>query len=275
MSKFELPMDLSGALTSNKVVNEKHIVAADTTALFVTLKGNYFKDSLVVRDSQGQVLSYINDFSEYVIDQEMTRMAGQVICSGVVIKLENPAGSYFIDYQAIGGEGSVTPELYRALLEELAVTKNKVINFNDLKIPATFKPGPHTHNLLHLSENQLLHMAFKELTKAMQGIHTTGLSGNELSRNMTNITSMIMSLRNSVNRLSTGDTVDLTQIAEFTDLVDLVNTISLSLTNITEQMARIETKVDQDHDSMITFFQELTGAYTTAESTLNVTPFTG
>lgn len=273
MSIFELEFDPKIENQANKVFNEPHVVEADKTALFVTLKGNYFLDTLVVKNSLGVELTYPDDYSEYVIDQEMTRVCDGIVAAGVVIKLPSPAGNYTIDAHMVGGQGGVTPALYNALLVQIAASSSSAINFNDLNLPANFIPGPHTHSLLHMSENQLLQQKVTDLISAFNGIHTTGLAGNELSRTQKHITNMIISLRNSINRLSAGGGTDLSQSVEFNDLVTAVDEIALSITTVTEQMNRIETKVDQDHDTNVLFMKDMTTMFTNAETNLSVTPY--
>lgn len=145
---LHLPLDLSGLAATNKVVAELHTVAATGTRAFVTTRGPFYTHRLVVRNkTSGQELVPDVDWRPVHMFLEASLRAGQEICSVILILPSCPATEIEIDYQAIGGEYSVSISSIEQMLESLDLD-NRTVNWGDLiGAPEYFPPSAHLHDI--------------------------------------------------------------------------------------------------------------------------------
>jgi len=145
---IQLPLDLSGVAATNKVVTERHTVAATGNRAFVTTRGPFYTRGMIVRNrSTGAVLAPDVDYRPVHLFIEASLRAGQEICSVVLILPACRATEIEIDYQAVGGEYSASVTAIAQMLDGLDLD-NRTVNWGDIiGAPEYFPPTAHLHDI--------------------------------------------------------------------------------------------------------------------------------
>lgn len=165
---LQLPLDLSGTAATNKVVAELHIVAASGTRAFVTTRGPFYTPGLIVRNkTTGAELVPDVDWRPVHMFLEASLRAGQEICSVILILPTCNATEIEIDYQAIGGEYSVSVSSIEQLLDSLDLD-NRTVNWGDLiGAPEYFPPTAHLHDVGDLYGFEYLVAVLEQIRRAI------------------------------------------------------------------------------------------------------------
>lgn len=145
---IQLPLDLSGVAPTNKVVGERHTVAATGTRAFVTTRGPFYTRGMIVRNrTTGAVLAPDVDYRPVHLFIEAALRAGQEVCSVVIILPACRATDIEIDYQAIGGEYSASVSAIAQMLDGLDLD-NRTVKWGDIiGAPEYFPPTAHLHDI--------------------------------------------------------------------------------------------------------------------------------
>lgn len=137
-----LPLDLTGMLASNAVVEERTLTADNR--VIILQKGSFYVDSVVITNLISQVrLTKETDYKLVEVDAHAQRMAeGHGICRCVYIP-DKTITSVRIEYQAVGGA-------YQFQGSELANMVDAYINSADVRIvglPDQYIPTAHINHI--------------------------------------------------------------------------------------------------------------------------------
>lgn len=140
------PLDLSGTLASNRVLNEKHILVQipnRPTRVFATKFGAHYTKDLVVRDADGKKLTPGTDYvSTYHYDL-LSDMTGLEAMALVVIKRAAIKQPVYCDYNAVGGFFSPNAEELKAALDKLALDELHFAWEDIVGKPEAYPPAEH------------------------------------------------------------------------------------------------------------------------------------
>lgn len=116
---FELPLDKTGSLSSNRIKDEPHTLAEQNIRTVSPLKGIFFSDSLLIVDKEsGKELKVIQDYIITEHYHSLSQFYGKDIAGMIVIT--NPAigDDIEITYQAVGELYNVKDEVLKEFLEK-------------------------------------------------------------------------------------------------------------------------------------------------------------
>ena len=122
---FELPLDKTGSLSSNRIKDEPHTLAEQNIRTVSPLKGIFFSDSLLIVDKEsGKELKVIQDYIITEHYHSLSQFYGKDIAGMIVIT--NPAigDDIEITYQAVGELYNVKDEVLNEFLEKKLKDEN-------------------------------------------------------------------------------------------------------------------------------------------------------
>jgi hypothetical protein len=145
-----LPLDLTAAALTNKIVGEAHTVNGTVGRTIATNYGGFYTESLIVRNADTLVV--LQPGLHYVaihLNKQGSLASGKEVC-GVINFLNNYNGDVLIDYQAIGGQYSGNVDAIRQLIDSIAQDERPVTWGSILFAPDQFTPAAHLHHLKEL-----------------------------------------------------------------------------------------------------------------------------
>lgn len=114
---YKYPLDLRGDLSTNHVVNEKHVVS--TLARFIVPHaGAFYNDSLVI-SYNGETLTPKTDYFFSRIDDEATLLSGKSVSRLIRINRNIFQGEVTISYQCVGERFSTHHSTVAKLISEM------------------------------------------------------------------------------------------------------------------------------------------------------------
>jgi hypothetical protein len=137
------PLDLSASAVSNKITDEPISIASDADRVFIPTGGPFFTSTLKVYVGD-KLLTPIVDYRALDFNRDATLASRKEVCNAICIT--NPAASFKLTYQVIGGD-------YADLRTELIELINDT-TFDQLKVllwgsiidkPTVFPPDAHSH----------------------------------------------------------------------------------------------------------------------------------
>lgn len=163
---YKYPLDLRGDLSTNHVVNEKHVVGT-LSRYIVPHAGAFFNDSLVITYN-GETLVPKTDYFFSRIDDEATLLTGKAISRLIYIKRDIYQGTVTLDYQCVGERFSTHSKTVMKLISEL---KHDVrgIHWEDIiDPPDDYQPYRHLHHIHDVYGLTPIYQGFMELSKTIQ-----------------------------------------------------------------------------------------------------------
>ena len=128
---FELPLDKTGSLSSNRIKDEPHTLAEQNIRTVSPLKGIFFSDSLLIVDKEsGKELKVIQDYIITEHYHSLSQYYGKVIAGMIVITNPAVGDDIEITYQAVGELYNVKDEVLKELVDRLQEAWAK---YNDTK----------------------------------------------------------------------------------------------------------------------------------------------
>ena len=204
ISNFRYPLDPTGILASNKIVNERHVLTGSNSKHYYTIVPKlapYFADSLVVEHTapDGTVrrlalgVDYLNGY--WFIGA--SRATAKPVYGGIVILDLRLRGGLTITYQTLGGEWVLDEQGMLAVLAEYEQSPI-VIGWEQVaNPPKAFPPEPHELELQDLIGQEDLVTAVDNIANAIRnGPNGTGGGGGGTSKTVTKET---IGLGNVVN----------------------------------------------------------------------------
>lgn len=144
-SLTKLVLDPTGVSAANKIQNEQQSSFDSFSKIIVPVFGNYFGESLIMRDDQGTILTRGTDFACIEYNQTESLKYGKEIYSAIVIL--SSVSNVVIDYQALGGDNSFKRQELLDTYSGINLS-DPPINFTDIQnAPLLFKPENHLHGL--------------------------------------------------------------------------------------------------------------------------------
>lgn len=137
------PLDLTGTAASNKISGETKTITRDSDRVFIPTGGPYYTKSLRVW-AGNTLLQPIRDYKALELNRDGTVESGKEVCN--VLLITNPALSFRLEYQVIGGQyADLTNEL-ADLINATPINKLRVLTWGSiLNKPTTFPPTAHKH----------------------------------------------------------------------------------------------------------------------------------
>ena len=122
---FELPLDKTGSLSSNRIKDEPHTLAEQNIRTVSPLKGIFFSDSLLIVDKEsGKELKVIQDYIITEHYHSLSQFYGKDIAGMIVITNPAVGDDIEITYQAVGELYNVKDEVLKEFLEKKLKDEN-------------------------------------------------------------------------------------------------------------------------------------------------------
>jgi predicted transport protein len=144
-SNLMLPRDPTGSAASNLVQNEPHAIGATGVRAFPLNYGLFFRDSLVLKDANGNTLVEGTQYYPTQMDLKASLATGEEIDAVVIITDTTVTANVTATYQAYGGPNSLNAVQTQAAIVGLDIDSSAVSWSEVQNIPKTFPPGPHVH----------------------------------------------------------------------------------------------------------------------------------
>ena len=184
ISNFRYPLDPTGILASNKIINERHVLTGSNSKHYYTIVPKlapYFADSLVVGHTapDGTVrrlalgVDYLNGY--WFIGA--SRATAKPVYGGIIILDLRLRGGLTITYQTLGGEWVLDEQGMLAVLAEyeqnpIVISWEQIAN-----PPKAFPPEPHELELQDLIGQEDLVTAVDSIANAIRN-GPSGTGGN-------------------------------------------------------------------------------------------------
>lgn len=153
MSITFLPLDLSGKVAKNRIVNESHAlirVAGKNNRVFVCDHGAFYASTVTLRDATNRALVKGVDYKATYHYGNLSEMTGKDIQGLVIITNLAVVSPVRITYQAVGGPFSISVKELKALLDQLAAD-DETFSFEEIiGKPTAYVPKPHSHEYWQL-----------------------------------------------------------------------------------------------------------------------------
>lgn len=162
-------LDSTGNNPDNLVSNESHILDNRPNRVVIPHNGPFFKDSLIVLDSNNsRILTKDIEYSCVQLCKEPTLVFGLPIYSVVLITTTNVSSNVTINYQCLGGQYQID---MTNLLDSYinAVNSNTPIDWiNVLNKPEQYPPTIHNHLLMDVYGWENIVYGLERLTNAVR-----------------------------------------------------------------------------------------------------------
>ena len=95
----------------------------------------------------GSLLTAGVDYVPTMLHQDATRVSGKEVCQLIVITNQSLLGDVVLEYQAVGGEYSVSSDALDQLIEALNLDNRPVVWGEIIGLPNAFPPVDHLHHI--------------------------------------------------------------------------------------------------------------------------------
>ena len=148
-----LPLDLTGQSLVNRRTGEQHPlikVGDKVNRVCVLSHGAFYTKSLVVRDNTGRLLSPVTDFKTTYHYEQLARLTAKEVMGLIVVT--NPAvqSPLTVQYQAVGGNFSISVTELKELLEALREDNFSLKWEEIIGKPTAYVPEDHEHEYWQL-----------------------------------------------------------------------------------------------------------------------------
>lgn len=142
-----LPLDGTGASPNNKVQGEQHTLSGNRVRSIAPAYGAFFADSVVIKDMSNNV-PLVRDVDWYPgnLYEAPTSKFGAGIYGLIMIINQNVSNTITVDYQALGGEYSLSANAVSQLVNNLAIDARPVAWPDIVRKPSAYPPSPHLHS---------------------------------------------------------------------------------------------------------------------------------
>lgn len=116
---FELPLDKTGKLSSNKITNEIHVLSDQTIRAISPEKGVFYSDSMIVYDNKNR--RFLNQLSDYIFTEHyhsLSQFHGSDIAGIIIITNPMVSDTIKLEYQAVGEHYNVKDTALREFLDK-------------------------------------------------------------------------------------------------------------------------------------------------------------
>lgn len=162
------PLDRTAKAVSNRVDDEPHVVGVQYNRIVAPNAGPYYEDSMVVYDSQGNLLVKGTDWDPVSPYVEASLTLGIPVANMLVIKNKNITDVVLKTYQVPGGLYQTYTDAIIDLINSL-MQDTRVVYWKDLGgKPTAFQPTPHLHHLKDLYGYEYEILALEEILRAIQ-----------------------------------------------------------------------------------------------------------
>lgn len=116
---FELPLDKTGKLSSNRITGEQHLLTDQNIRTISPIKGIFYSESMKIRDVAGA--RDLDEKKDYIFTEHyhsLSQFHGKDIAGMIVITNPNVSEEVTISYQAVGELYNVTDTILKEFLEK-------------------------------------------------------------------------------------------------------------------------------------------------------------
>lgn len=190
LRKFKV--DLTGKAESNRVQNEEHVHTHQNEIVIVPNMGPFYTESFILRSSvDNSILREGKDYQYGNFYQRATKASGKSVYSLIYLLKPKLGTTYYLDYQAIGGEYAVDLDAIYDILLALK-TKDEKILWDEIIKPDAFPPSEHRHNADELYGMDNVVQALLEIAQELR-YHNNTLVDKVVSQVIAELTEGILS----------------------------------------------------------------------------------
>jgi hypothetical protein len=149
----KLPLDFKGTLTSNYRSGEEHTLTkanGRVNRMFTPDFGAFYTESLVVRQSDGQLLVRDKDYVLTYFYKDLGDVTAKEICAIIVVTNPVVTATVRITYQAVGGPYALSIKELKAVLDETELAPGKIKWEDIIDKPLAYNPDDHAHEYWQL-----------------------------------------------------------------------------------------------------------------------------
>jgi hypothetical protein len=148
-----LPLDLTGQALVNRRTGEQHPlikVGDKVNRVCVLDHGAFYTSGLVVRDNTGRLLSPVTDFKTTYHYDKLSKLTAKEVMGLIVVTNPTVVSPLTVQYQAVGGNFSISVTELKALLESIK-EDNFTLKWEDIiGKPTAYVPEDHDHEYWQL-----------------------------------------------------------------------------------------------------------------------------
>lgn len=144
---IQYPLDPTGLEIDNLITDEIHANVDTLTGIIIPVFGDFFTESLVVKNNTDAILARDDDYVPIEFNQTDSLKYGKEICRGILVLTNKNLSPFKITYQALGGERSYSNENLLTVMSE-KILPPQPVEFTDIyDAPTQFKPSNHLHDI--------------------------------------------------------------------------------------------------------------------------------
>ena len=148
---LKYPLDTTGTNSANKVQGESHALNGRSIRAILPDYGVYFAKSMKVVDTDtGTTLTPGVQWRPGEMQVDLTAMYGKEISRVILITDNAINGPVVLEYQALGGEASVSNRAMQELIDSIDLDGEAVDYNNIIGLPERFNPKPHNQHSITL-----------------------------------------------------------------------------------------------------------------------------
>jgi len=142
------PLDLTGVKSTNRAIDELHVLTTAAVRVFVPKNGAFFSDTVTVRDAAtNRSLDKGIDYYPALLYSQPTQQTGLTIHQIIVVTDPTCGNNVLFDAQMLGGEFSFSWDAILQLIDTLDLDNRKVAWDAIIGKPEQFDPAPHLHDI--------------------------------------------------------------------------------------------------------------------------------
>jgi hypothetical protein len=162
------PLDRTAKAVTNRVDDEPHDVGVQYNRIIAPQAGPYYEDSMVVEDTNGNVLVKGTDWDPIMPYVEASITLGIPVANMLVIKNKNITEVVLKTYQVPGGLYQTYTDAIIDLINSL-MQDSREVKWEDIGgKPTAFQPTAHLHHLKDLYGYEYEILALEEILRAIQ-----------------------------------------------------------------------------------------------------------
>jgi hypothetical protein len=167
-------LDTTGISSNNKIIDETHILQQNKIRALVPIYGPFYKDGLVITDTDTNLPLQNTDYKFYSIQSLASAMYGKEIYNAILITNQAISNNIKITYQTLGGEYSRNYTSIKDLLQRV-YSDNRPYNWSSIENqPTEYNPSLHLHAIGDT-------IGFEYLVAALERLTNTIATGSSLA----------------------------------------------------------------------------------------------
>lgn len=165
---IQYELDPTGLDAANLIADETHNSVDTLTGILIPKFGDFFTDSLIIKNNANTVLVRNDDYVPIELNQTASLQYGKEICRGILILTNKSLSPFTVTYQVLGGERSYGNDNLLAVMQD-KILPPQPMDYGDIfDVPVEFEPAHHLHDIDEVYGFERIVVALNRVKKAIE-----------------------------------------------------------------------------------------------------------